>query len=139
MGNGPSRVWKNRQRGTTFGVWENSYNDTITGYRDWDYPEFKGCFANLRWLQLDTTEGTINVVPENIPFVQVLTPAQPPKDLVAKTKVNLPPAGLGFMHGIPAIGTKFTDAKESGPQGQPYVGKDEYSGALNFYFGELPE
>jgi hypothetical protein len=138
LGDGPYRVWKNRLRGVTFGEWENDYNNTITGYSGWQYPEFKGCFANVRWLQLETTEGLITVVPENIPYVQVLTPEQPPDNLIGKTKVNLPQCGLGFLHAIPPIGTKFKDAAASGPQSQPNVGQGEYSGRVSFYFGELP-
>ncbi|MGC3956434.1 MAG: hypothetical protein QM813_00200 [Verrucomicrobiota bacterium] len=138
LGDGPYRVWKNRLRGATFGEWENDYNNTITGYSGWKYPEFKGCFANVRWLQLETTEGLITVVPENIPFVQVLTPEQPPDKLIGKTKVNLPQCGLGFLHAIPPIGTKFKDAAASGPQSQPNVGLGEYSGRVSFYFGKLP-
>lgn len=138
LGDGPYRVWKNRLRGVTFGEWENDYNNTITGYSGWKYPEFKGCFANVRWLQLETTEGLITVVPENIPFVQVLTPEQPPDNLIGKTKVNLPQCGLGFLHAIPPIGTKFKPAAASGPQSQPNVGTGEYSGRVSFYFGKLP-
>jgi hypothetical protein len=138
LGDGPFRVWKNRLRGVTFGLWENDYNNTITGYSGWQYPEFKGCFANVRWLQLETTEGLITVVPENIPYVQVLTPEQPPDNLIGKTKVNLPQCGLGFLHSIPPIGTKFKPAAASGPQSQPNVGQGEYSGRVSFYFGKLP-
>jgi hypothetical protein len=138
LGDGPFRVWKNRLRGVTFGLWENDYNNTITGHSGWVYPEFKGCFSNVRWLQLETTEGLITVVPENIPYVQVLTPEQPPDNLVGKTKVNLPQCGLGFLHAIPPIGTKFKDAASSGPQSQPNVGQGEYSGRVSFYFGKLP-
>lgn len=138
LGDGPFRVWKNRVRGVTFGVWENDYNDTITGYRGWQYPEFKGCFSNVRWMRLETTEGLITVVPENIPYVQVLTPEQPPDNLIGKTKVNLPRCGLGFLHAIPPIGTKFKDAAASGPQSQPNLGQGEYSGRVSFYFGKLP-
>jgi hypothetical protein len=138
LGDGPFRVWKNRLRGVTFGEWENDYNNTITGHSGWVYPEFKGCLANVRWLQLETTEGLITVVPENIPYVQVLTPEQPPDNLIGKTKVNLPQCGLGFLHAIPPIGTKFKDAASSGPQGQPNVGQGEYSGRVSFYFGKLP-
>lgn len=138
LGDGPFRVWKNRFRGVTFGVWENDYNNTITGYSGWKYPEFKGCFANVRWLQLETTEGLITVVPENIPYVQVLTPEQPPDNLIGKTKVNLPQCGLGFLHAIPPIGTKFKPAAASGPQSQPNVGQGQYSGRVSFYFGKLP-
>lgn len=138
LGDGPFRVWKNRLRGVTFGVWENDYNDTIIGYRGWIYPEFKGCFSNVRWLELETTEGMITVVPENIPFVQVLTPSQPPDNLVGQTKVNLPKCGLGFLDGIPPIGTKFKAANQGGPQGQPNVAHGEYSGTVSFYFGKRP-
>ena len=138
LGDGPYRVWKNRLRGVTFGEWENDYNNSITGYRGWKYPEFKGCFANVRWLQLETTEGLITVVPENIPYVQVLTPEQPPDNLIGKTKVNLPQCGLGFLHAIPPIGTKFKPAAASGPQSQPNAGQGEYSGRVSFYFGKLP-
>lgn len=138
LGDGPYRVWKNRLRGVTFGEWENEYNNTITGYSGWKYPEFKGCFSNVRWLQLETTEGLITVVPENIPFVQVLTPEQPPDKLIGKTKVNLPQCGLGFLHAIPPIGTKFKPAAASGPQSQPNMGRGEYSGRVSFYLGKLP-
>jgi hypothetical protein len=139
FGNGPYRVWKNRLDGGALGVWENDYNNTITGYRDWVYPEFKGFFAAVRWLQLETTEGLITVVPGGeIPFVQVLTPEMPPDKLVGQTKVNIPHSGLGLLHAIPPIGTKFKPANTTGPQGQPNVGKGEYSGTVSFYFGKLP-
>lgn len=138
LGQGPFRVWKNRIRGGALSVWENEYNDTITGYRGWKYPEFKGCFDSVRWLQFETSEGPITIVPENIPFIQVLTPGQPPDDLVAKTKVSLPKCGLGFLHGIPPIGSKFKDANLAGPQSQPNTPMGEFSGTINFFFGPLP-
>ena len=138
LGDGPYRVWKNRLRGGTPGVWENEFNNTITGHSGWVYPEFKGCFANVRWLQLETTEGLITAVPAGIPFVQVLTPVQPPDDLAGKTKVNLPQCGLGFLHGIPPIGTRLKPADQGGPQSQPNLPAGEYSGSISFYFGKLP-
>ena len=52
-------------------------------------------------------------------------------------QVSLPPCGLGFLHGIPPIGTQFTYADQGGPQGQPNPPNGEYSGALHFYFGSL--
>jgi hypothetical protein len=139
LGNGPFRVWKNRFRGGQLGVWENHYNDTITGWRDWVYPEFEGCFAGVRWMQLETTEGLITAVPERRDvFVQVLTPEAPPTNLVGKTAVQLPQAGLAFLHAIPPIGSKFKDAGTSGPQGQPTVAAGEYQGSVRVYFGTPP-
>ncbi|MGH8024387.1 MAG: glycoside hydrolase family 2, partial [Limisphaerales bacterium] len=138
LGVGPYRVWKDRLQGVTFGLWQNDYNNTITGWRDWIYPEFKGCFMNVRWLQLNTTEGTITAVPENIPFVQVLTPEFPPANLVGDTGVPLPSAGLAFLNAIPPIGSKFKPASDLGPNGQLSVAAGQYSGSIDFYFGNLP-
>jgi hypothetical protein len=139
LGDGPHRVWKNRLRGVTFGVWGNAYNDTITGWSGWGYPEFKGCLANVRWIQLETTEGPITAIPgSDDTFVQVLTPSFPPKNLQMKTAVSLPQAGLAFLYAIPAIGNKFHTAAQTGPQGQPTLAHGEYAGSVSFYFGPLP-
>ncbi len=138
LGDGPYRVWKNRLRGQTLGVWKNDYNNTITGWRDWVYPEYKGCFANVRWLRLDTAEGSITVVPENIPYVQVLTPEFPPANLAGNTIPSLPQCGLGFLDAIPPIGSKFQAADAVSPQGQLPVAHGEYHGKVSFYFGKLP-
>jgi hypothetical protein len=140
LGDGPFRVWKNRRHGVTFNVWENKYNDTITGYSGWEYPEFKGCFANVHWLQLDTTEGPITVVPGNTEgFVQVLTPKFPPRELEGETKVNLPKCGLAFLDAIPAVGSKFKTAATTGPLGQSNVVNRKHPDVYWFYFGELPK
>ena len=138
LGGGPYRVWKNRLAGTTLGVWENDYNNTITGWRGWIYPEFKGCFADVRWLQLDTMEGQITVMPENVPFVQVLTPEFPPTNLVRNAFAPLPNCGLGFLDAIPAIGSSTKKVAELGPQSQPNVAHGEYHGTVSFYLGKLP-
>ena len=138
LGDGPFRVWQNRLRGVTLGVLENDYNNTLTGFRDWIYPEFKGFFANVRWLQFATTEGQITVLNRSaVPFVQMLTPEFSPANLMAKAFAPVPKCGLGFLDAIPPIGSKFKEAKFSGPQGQPTVAHGEYSGAVSFYFGEL--
>ena len=139
LGDGPYRVWQNRLRGVTLGVWENDYNNTLTGFRDWIYPEFKGFFANVRWLQLDTTEGQITVLNRSaVPFVQMLTPEFAPPNLTGKAFAPVPKCGLGFLDAIPPIGSKFKEAKFGGPQGQPTVAHGDYSGAVSFYFGKLP-
>ena len=139
LGDGPYRVWKNRLRGVSLNVWENDYNNTITGFRDWIYPEFKGFFADVHWLQLDTSEGQITVVNNSaVPFMQVLKPEFPPTNLVGKAFAPMPKCGLGFLDFIPPIGSKFKPPKSMGPQSQPNVATGEYSGSVSFYFGKLP-
>jgi hypothetical protein len=140
LGDGPYRVWKNRLRGASLSVWENDYNNTITGYKDWVYPEFKGFFANVRWLQLETTEGPITIINNSgVPFVQVLTPEFPPTNLVGKAVAPVPKCGLGFLDAIPPIGSKFKGPSGMGPQSQLNVATGAYSGSVSFYFGKLPK
>jgi hypothetical protein len=140
LGEGPYRVWKNRLDGASLNVWGNDYNNTITGFRDWVYPEFKGVFARVRWLQLDTAEGQITALVNNssIPFIQVLTPEFPATNLVGKAYATLPKCGLGLLNAIPPIGSKFKAPAAMGPQAQPNVGEGRYSGSVSFYFGKLP-
>ncbi|WP_168205100.1 glycoside hydrolase family 2 TIM barrel-domain containing protein [Bythopirellula goksoeyrii] len=137
LGNGPFRVWKNRRRGGTLGVWENEQNETITGYSEWDYPEFAGCFSDVHWMRLQTSEGPITVVPhDRESYLQVLLPEQPPEDFVGKTKFELPQCGIALLDAIPAVGSKFKTPETTGPRGQPNVGKGIYEGKVSFYFGE---
>ncbi len=139
FGDGPYRVWKNRLQGGTPGLWQNNYNNTITGWHDWVYPEFKGCFAGVLWLQLNTAEGQITVVNDSgVPFMQVLTPEFPPVKLAGHTIPSLPACGLGFLDAIPPIGSKFQTAETVSPSGDRAVAHGEYSGKLSFYFGRLP-
>ncbi|HTB85761.1 MAG TPA: glycoside hydrolase family 2 TIM barrel-domain containing protein [Candidatus Sulfotelmatobacter sp.] len=138
FGDGPYRVWQNRREGVTPGLWQNDYNNTITGWSGWVYPEFKGCFANVRWLQLETAEGEITVIPEKIPFVQVLTPEFPPEKLAGNTIARLPDCGLGFLDAIPAMGSKFQRASVVSPSGTTAIAHGRFHNTLFIYFGKLP-
>jgi hypothetical protein len=117
LGDGPYRVWRNRLKGQTLGVWETAYNTTETGYKDWVYPEFAGYFANVRWMKLATTEGTFTMmIPDEKTFVRVGTPRFPPAKLSGKTWVNFPPGNIAVVRDIPPMGTKFHTAAQTGPQ-----------------------
>lgn len=116
-GHGPYRVWRNRLRGVTLGAWSNDYNETVTGWSGFEYPEFKGFFSGVRWLTLETSGGRLTVVPQEGLYVQVMKPDLPPADLVWKTAVAMPEADVSILHEIPAIGTKFSWPEEGGPQG----------------------
>jgi hypothetical protein len=60
-----------------------------------------------RWLQLNTQEGAITIVPKNIPCVQVLTPEFPPTNLVGNAFAPLPKCGPGFLDAIPRLAANF--------------------------------
>jgi hypothetical protein len=149
LGQGPAPVYQNRLAGGTLDVWNRPYNNTIVGDPDdlkpgqhFNYPIFKGFYAGVRWLQLNTSEGPITAMVEQREdspiYVQVFTPKTPPSSQVGQTGVPFPSAGISFLHAIPAIGSKFVGPKSSGPMGQPAVAKGEYKGHISLYFGKLP-
>lgn len=123
MGRGPYRVWKNRIKGSNFGVWEKAYNNTITGesFNNLIYPEFKGYHGNLYWATLETTESPITIISgtPNLYF-QLFKPAKP-KFVAGGTFPPFPDGDISFLYDIPAIGTKFMQADQLGPKSQKGV------------------
>jgi hypothetical protein len=126
LGKGPYRVWKNRMKGTLEDVWTREYSNGVPGV-NWDYPEFKGYFANVYWARLITnTESVIHLVfDSNDLFLRLFTQAD--GALPQTASMVFPPAtsadanaGISVMHGIPAIGDKFNAASALGPQSAPY-------------------
>jgi hypothetical protein len=135
LGDGPYRVWRNRMKGQMLGVWETAYNTTETGFKDWAYPEFAGYFANVRWLKLTTTEGTLTLmIPDDKTFVRVGTPKFPPAKLAGKTLVKMPPGNVAILRDIPPMGSKFATAAQSGPQASTPLVSSPYQGTVYFRF-----
>jgi hypothetical protein len=149
LGEGPFPVYQNRLAGGTLDVWEKAYNNTMVGDPDdlkpgehFTYPIFKGFYAGVRWLQLNTTEGAITAMLDQRPdgplYVQVFTPKIPPANQMGQAFAAFPNASISFLHAIPAIGSKFVGPLASGPMGQPAIGRGEYKGSIGLYFGKLP-
>ena len=119
LGDGPYRVYKNRMKGTEFGVWEKSYNNTITGESGYVYPEFKGYHSDVYWVKIigkNVPDFKVYIHNKDI-FLRIFTPLEPKAP--AKAKMEYPKGDISFLHSINAIGTKFTDAAASGPQSIP--------------------
>ncbi|QEM08884.1 glycoside hydrolase family 2 protein [Mucilaginibacter rubeus] len=138
MGDGPYRVWKNRMKGTSLGVWDKTYNNTVTGQGKVVYPEFKGYYSNLYWMKLQTTGQPVTIVCNSRDvFMRLFTPANPAK--VYNTAPAFPSGDISFMHGITPIGTKSQKPEKLGPGGQKnqYFNYDrniEDALSLNLYF-----
>ncbi|MGN6369800.1 MAG: glycoside hydrolase family 2 protein [Phycisphaerae bacterium] len=147
LGEGPYRVWKNRTAGGTMNVWDKAYNNTITGDVDelapgerLVYPEFKGFYADVRWLQLDTGKGPVTIlVHQPDTFVQFFTPQFPPTYMRGKTGVNFPGTDISFLRTIPPIGSKFVPPSITGPEAQDGTVVGPQKGAISFYCGEFPK
>src|SRR4030095_10328452 len=61
LGKGPTRQWKNRMAGTSINVWQDLYNNTHTGYPPIQYPQCKGYFGEIIWMELSTVQGNFYV------------------------------------------------------------------------------
>lgn len=133
LGRGPYRVYKNRSRGATMDVWAKPYNDTETGAQLWNYPEFRGYYADTYWAELQTAEAKVTVVAEDADmFLRLFTPVQGPDHLTARAAY--PSGDLSFLDAIAPMGTKFNPADALGPEGQPNVAAGDYQRTVYFAF-----
>lgn len=141
LGKGPYRVWKNRLQGVTNNVWENMYNNTQTGSYPWNFPEFKGYFADITWMELNTVEGKFLVASKDTGlYVRLfnfygLSGIQP--------HPALPAGDISFLDAIPPIGTKLAlnisaNTTNLGPAGEFTKFNGPIKRTLWFYFG-LPK
>lgn len=138
LGDGPSRVWKNRMYGAELNVWSKVYNNIQTGAFPFFYPEFKGYFSNFAWMELSTAQGKILMATEDnglflrlYDFYGITGP---------KSYPELPPGDISFLDCIPALGSKLatgltTDASVYGPEGLPTEMSGVKKHKLWFYFG----
>ncbi len=121
MGDGPYRVWKNRMKGTQFGVWTKKYNKTETGESPWIYPEFKGYHSNM---YTGTFTGddhlfTAATITDGI-FLRLFTPAWK-TDQWHNYEPIFPSGDISFMQGISSIGSKTQRNETTGPMGMKNI------------------
>lgn len=141
LGKGPYRQWKNRIYGTTINVWENFYNNTQTGYSPLIYPEFKGYYGDVTWMEFNTVEGRFYVATEDAGMYVRLFDfygLTGPKPYPA-----LPSGNISFLDCIPPMGTKLafnlsTNTASLGPESELTKMDGIITHTLYFYFG-LPK
>lgn len=107
LGKGPYRVWKNRIKGTNYGIWQKKYNNTVTGeyYYPQIYPEFKGYHANLYWATLESATSPMTVYCESDGiFFKVFTPEeQRDREGRGVSVKEYSKGDLSFLLEIPAV------------------------------------
>ena len=142
LGRGPARVWKNRLQGQQLDVFEKMYNPTETGRAPWIYPEFKGYYADVQWMQLATMEGKF-LVGSADPHLYVRL-----FDFYAiyaqKNHPSLPVGNLSFLDRIPATGSNLKtggsdNVKNMGPSSDLNSLDGPLERKLYFYFGTAPK
>ena len=126
LGDGPYRVWQNRLHGTVYDIWTTDYNDPIPG-ESFTYPEFKGYFANVSWMNLKTTEGEISLTNETPnSYIGVYEP----RDGRDKLLYTLPKSGISILNVIPAVRNKVNSTDLNGPSAQPKWVDGVYKGRV---------
>jgi hypothetical protein len=128
--------------GTPVNVWQNLYNNTHTGYSPVVYPEFKGYYGEVAWMELGTVEGKMFIASKDSGlFVRLF-------DFYAlsssgKPHPEIPPGNISFLDHIPPIGTKLamgltTNTRLYGPKSELNHLSGSKRRTLYFYFG-LPK
>jgi hypothetical protein len=138
LGKGPYRVWKNRLQGVTDNVWSNTYNNTQTGSAPWIFPEFKGYYADIVWMEMNTVQGKFYIASKDTGLYVRLF------DFYGLSGVKpfpqLPVGNLSFLDAIPSMGTKLAlnisaNTPALGPQSELNHIKSSRKRTLYFYFG----
>ncbi|HEY6503068.1 MAG TPA: glycoside hydrolase family 2 TIM barrel-domain containing protein [Chitinophagaceae bacterium] len=142
LGKGPSRQWKNRLKGTEINVWQNIYNNSHTGYSPIVYPEFKGYYGEVSWMELSTVQGKLYIASPDPGLFVRLFDFYALSDAV-KPHPEVPLGNISFLDCIPPIGTKLalgltTNTRVYGPQSELNHVSGSKKRTLYFYFG-LPK
>jgi hypothetical protein len=130
LGEGPSRVWQNRLRGSWLGQHHVTPHVLQPG-EAWAYPESEGFFAGVCTATFQTKTGAmrlVNAAPEV--YVRLGTP----RISHPNTTVDFPSGEISFLHAIPAMGSKFKTPEQSGPSAQPAKARGRYEGSVVFRF-----
>ena len=117
VGLGPYRVWQNRMEGPQYGLWSNDYNDPVPG-ESFEYPEFKGYFSNVSWMQFQTAEGQFG-----LELMSDKIGVYTPRDGRDHLLYSLPETGISILRTIPAVRNKVNTTDLNGPSAQPYWSK----------------
>ena len=123
LGKGPYHVWKNRIQGTTYGIWEKDYNQTIPGesFENMVLPEFKGYHANF-YAGVLKAKGNNSfkmfAASEKV-FLRLFTPDLPKNGFEGTyPQPAFPEGNISFMYEIPAM-RSFKPIEHHGPHSQP--------------------
>ena len=130
LGAGPYRVWQNRIHGTQYNIWENDYNDPIPG-ETFTYPEFKGYFGDVSWMNIQTKEGTISLTNET---PDTYIGVYQPRDGRDRLLYTLPESGISVLNVIPPVRNKVNSTDLCGPSSQPKWVNGPQTGRVIFRF-----
>ncbi len=138
LGKGDNHVWKNRPQGGVLNVYQRMYNNRLPGDNNWQYPQFKGYFSDVSWIEFNSVHGKFTcVIQEENLFVRLFDfyGISGPQNYPI-----LPKGNISFLDGIPPIGTKLAmginnDTWRLGESGELNRMNKPVKRTLFFYFG----
>jgi hypothetical protein len=132
LGEGPTRIWKNRVEGGIYNVHAVEKKTNIPG-EIYNQPEFEGCFAPWKWAVFHM-EDNVSVGFQNNSDVilGVLNPVNGENAKMASWKYPKR-EGFYFFNAIPAVGSKWKRPTEFGPDAQPTKINRPLSGSVSLF------
>ncbi len=134
LGEGPSRIWKNRTEGGVLNVWDITKQSNIPG-KIYNYPEFEGYFFPWYWSTF-RLQGNHNLGVSSNTNGLILGVLNPVNGKEPKSAIWHYPEreGIYVFNYISPIGAKWREAKDFGPSGQPNLISKSCKGSVNLYF-----
>ena len=132
LGEGPSRIWKNRTEGGVLDVYAVEKQINIPGLI-YNQPEFEGCFAPWNWAVF-YLNNNLNIGFQNKSNVTlgVLNPVNG-KDPKMAAWSYPKQEGFYFFDCISAVGSKWKPPTDFGPDAQPTEMIQQIKGAVSMF------
>ena len=132
LGEGPTRIWKNRIEGGIYDVHAVDKLVNIPG-EVYHQPEFEGCFAPWKWAVFHLDDNvSIGFQNNSNVVLGVLNPVNGFNPQMATWKYP-EQEGFYFFNAIPAVGSKWKKPTEFGPDAQPTQIKENQSGSISLF------
>ncbi|WP_298878693.1 glycoside hydrolase family 2 TIM barrel-domain containing protein [uncultured Polaribacter sp.] len=132
LGEGPTRIWKNRVEGGIYDVHAVEKKINIPG-KVYNQPEFEGCFAPWQWAVFHMEDNlSIGFQNNSDLILGVLNPINGENARMASWKYPKK-EGFYFFNVIPAVGSKWKKPTEFGPDAHPSLINKSLSGSVSFF------
>ncbi|WP_288954876.1 glycoside hydrolase family 2 TIM barrel-domain containing protein [uncultured Polaribacter sp.] len=132
LGEGPTRVWKNRLEGGIYDVHAVEKKINIPG-EVYNQPEFEGCFAPWKWAVFYMDDNvSVGFQNNSDVILGVLNPINGENAKMASWKYPKK-EGFYFFNAIPAVGSKWKRPTEFGPDAQPTKINTSLSGSVSLF------
>ncbi len=132
LGEGPTRIWKNRAEGGLYDVYAVDKLINIPG-EVYNQPEFEGYFAPWKWAVFHLEDHvSLGFQNNSNVILGVLNPVNGENAKFASWQYPFN-EGFYFFNAMSAVGSKWKKPTEFGPDGQPTLINTALSGSVSLF------